>query len=137
MKTIVDYRQIVRMEGKEFDTSIKRHLHYDEPKENIIKIDTFEKLVELVEDECIYNAEITTTLFSKKKVISLFNAELFGYMCENWKVKITERNFKPFEILSVQKKDTRKNSFNTLMELLSADDFAEWCKDHEITTIYK
>ena len=136
MKTICDYRQFIEMDGKKFDTSIKRHLCYAEPEEMQRTVDTFEELVELVEKDFIYNAEIVTTLFGKKKV-KLFNADLFGYMIEDYHVRITEKNFKPFVIKGEVKKDTRKNSFNTLMDLLSANDFAEWCIDHGITTIYK
>ena len=129
MKTICDYRQIIKLEKEEFDTSFRRHLCYAEPKENERSIDTFEELVELVSNDSLYNATVGTTIFGKK-VVTLYK----GYLYDN-KRKITEKNFKPFIIISQMKEDTRKNSFNTLMELLSADDFAEWCKDHGITTI--
>lgn len=135
MKTIVDFRQIIILNGEEFDTSIRRHLYYKEPKKDILNIDTFEELVSLVEEDYIYNAKIKTSFFTKKKIVSLFNASAFGYMCESTTIEITEKKFKPFQIKCEYQKDTRKNSFNTLMELLSADDFAEWCKDHGITTI--
>lgn len=135
MKTIVDYRQKIILNGEEFDTSIRRHLCYAEPKKDILNIDTFEELVDLAEENYIYNAKVKTSFFTKKKIVSLFNADLFGYVSENYYINITEKNFKPFQIKCEYQKDTRKNSFNTLMELLSADDFAEWCKDHGITTI--
>ena len=131
MKTICDYRQIIKLEKEEFDTSFRRHLYYEEPRENIKNIDTFEELVELVSDDLLYNAIVSTTIFGKK-VVTLYKANLYDN-----KRKITEKNFKPFIIISQMKEDTRKNSFNTLMELLSAEDFAEWCKDHGITTICK
>ena len=131
MKTICDYRQIVKLEKEEFDTSFKRHLCYEVPEESVRSIDTFEELVGLVERNLIYNATVSTTIFGKK-VVTLFKADFYGS-----KRKITEKNFKPFVIINQMKEDTRKNSFNTLMELLSAEDFAEWCKDHGITTICK
>lgn len=131
MKTICDFRQIVKFEKEEFDTSLIRHLCYAVPEENQRSIDTFEELVELVERNLIYNATVRTTIFGKK-VVTLYKADLYDS-----KRKITEKNFKPFAILNQMKKDTRKNSFNTLMDLLNADDFAEWCKDHGITTICK
>jgi hypothetical protein len=136
MKTVCDFRQFIEMNGKRFDTSIKRHLSYTEPKEMQRTVNTFEELLELVEKDFIYNAEILTTLFGKKKV-KLFNADFFGYMVESYNVYVTEKNFKPFVIKGEIKEDTRKNSFETLMALLSAEDFAEWCVDHGITTIYK
>lgn len=129
MKTICDYRQIVVLNGEEFDTSIRRHLNYSEPEEFTRNIDIFEELIELVEDNAIFNATVEMTLFGKKKV-KLYKADFYDS-----KRIITEKNFKPFQVKCINKKDTRKNSFNTLMELLSADDFAEWCKDHGITTI--
>ena len=131
MKTICDYRQIVKLEKEEFDTSFKRHLCYEVPEESVRSIDTFEELVGLVERNLIYNATVSTTIFGKK-VVTLFKADFYDS-----KRKITEKNFKPFVINNQMKEDTRKNSFNTLMELLSAEDFAEWCKDHGITTICK
>ena len=131
MKTICDYRQIIKLEKEEFDTSFRRHLCYAEPKESERSIDTFEELVELVSNDSLYNATVGTTIFGKK-VVTLYKADLYDN-----KRKITEKNFKPFAILNQMKEDTRKNSFNTLMELLSAEDFAEWCKDHGITTICK
>ena len=137
MKKVCDFRQYIEMNGKRFDTSIKRHLCYTEPEEMERTVDTFEELVELVEMDFIYNAEISYTLFSNKKKVKLFNADLFGYMVENWNVYITEKNFKPFVIKRVVAEDKRKNSFDCLMNLLSAEHFAEWCKDHGITTIYK
>ena len=85
----------------------------------------------MVEKEVIYNAEIDTPLFfgkNKKRVI-LFNGD------ELTKVLITENNFKPFEVKSVNEIDNRKNSLKILMELLSAEDFAEWCKDRGIEKI--
>jgi hypothetical protein len=136
MKTVCDFRQFIEMNGKRFDTSIKRHLCYTEPEEMQRTVDTFEELLELVEKDFIYNAEILTTLFGKKKV-KLFNADNYGFMTESWNEYITEKNFQPFVIKGEVKKDTRKNSFETLMALLSAEDFAEWCVDHGITTIYK
>jgi hypothetical protein len=136
MKTVCDFRQFIEMNGKRFDTSIKRHLSYTEPKEMQRTVNTFEELLELVEKDFIYNAEILTTLFGKKKV-KLFNADFFGYMVESYNVYVTEKNFKPFVIKGEVKEDARKNSFETLMALLSAEHFAEWCVDHGITTIYK
>ena len=137
MKKVCDFRQYIEMNGKRFDTSIKRHLCYTEPEEMQRTVDTFEELVELVEKDFIRNAELRYTLFGNKKKVKLFNAELFGYMTENWNVYITEKNFKPFVIKGVVAEDKRKNSFDCLMNLLSAEHFAEWCKDHGITTIYK
>jgi hypothetical protein len=136
MKTVCDFRQFIEMNGKRFDTSIKRHLCYAEPEEMQRTVNTFEELLELVEKDFIYNAEILTTLFGKKKV-KLFNADFFGYMVESYNVYVTEKNFKPFVIKGEVKEDARKNSFETLMALLSAEHFAEWCVDHGITTIYK
>ena len=131
MKTICDYRQIVKLEKEEFDTSFKRHLCYEVPEESVRSIDTFEELVGLVERNLIYNATVGTTMFGKK-VVTLFKADFYDS-----KRKITEKNFKPFVIINQMKEDTRKNSFDCLMNLLSAEDFAEWCKDHGITTICK
>ena len=129
MKTVCDYRQIVKLDKEEFDTSFKRHLCYSEPKESVNSIDTFEQLVDIVQDNLLYNAELERTIFGKIRV-KLFKANFYG----NRKI-ITEKNFKPFVIINQMKKDTRKNSFNTLAELLSADDFAEWCKDHGIEKV--
>lgn len=131
MKTVCDYRQIIVLEKEEFDTSICRHLNYSEPTEFTREIDTFDELVDLVENDVIFNATIIMSLFGKKKV-KLCKADLF----DNKRI-ITEKNFKPFKIKCINKVDTRKNSFNTLMELLDADDFTEWCKDHGVTTICK
>lgn len=137
MKKVCDFRQYIEMEGKKFDTGIKRHLCYAEPEEMQRTVNTFEELVELVEMDFIYNATITYTLFGNKKKVKLFNADLFGFMTENYNVYITEKNFKPFVIKGVIAEDKRKNSFDCLMNLLSAEHFAEWCKDHGITTICK
>jgi hypothetical protein len=131
MKTVCDFRQIVKLDKEEFDTSFRRHLCYEEPRENVRSVDTFEELVEIVSNDLLYNATVGTTFFGKK-IVTLFKADLYDS-----KRKITEKNFKPFVIIQQMKEDTRKNSFNTLMELLSAEDFAEWCKDHGITTICK
>ena len=129
MKKVCDFRQIVKLDNEEFDTSFKRHLCYEEPKESVRSIDTFEELVDVVSRDLLYNATVSVTMYGKK-VVNLFKADFYDN-----KRKITEKNFKPFVIIQQMKKDERKNSFNTLMELLSAEDFAEWCKDHGITTI--
>lgn len=131
MKTVCDYRQIIVLGKEEFDTSICRYLNYSEPNEFTREIDTFAELVDLVEQDAIFNATIIMSLFGKKKV-KLYKADFY----DNRRI-ITEKNFKPFKVKCINKADTRKNSFNTLMELLDADDFAEWCKDHGITTICK
>lgn len=131
MKTVCDFRQIVKLDKEEFDTSFKRHLCYEEPKESVRSIDTFEELVEIVSNDLLYNATVGTTLLGKK-VVNLFKADFYDS-----KRKITKKNFKPFVIIQQMKEDTRKNSFDCLMNLLSAEDFAEWCKDHGITTICK
>ena len=130
-KTIVDYRQIIVLDGEEFDTSCKRHLSYDVPKETILKIDTFDRLLELIEKDCIFNARIELSMFKKEKIAILYKADLYDF-----KKVINRKTFKPFTIKCVNEIDTRHNSFKTLMELLEAEDFTEWCKDQGITTIY-
>ena len=135
MKTVCDFRQIIVMNGKKFDTSIKRHLQYHEPYEKEMEINSFDELWELAKEEYIFNAECTYSLFGAKRIVKFFNAENFGYMNTHYYEYVKEKDFKPFKIELIMKKDTRKNSIKTLMELLSAKDFAEWCKDHGISVV--
>lgn len=130
MKKVVDFRQIIVLEKEEFDTSFRRHLCYSEIDDFTRKVDTFEELVALVEDDAIFNAKVETSMFTGKKTVVLYKADLY----DNKRV-ITKKKFKPFEIKCVHLESTGKNSFNDLMELLSAEDFAEWCKDHGIQKI--
>ena len=130
-KTIVDYRQIIVLNGEEFDTSWKRHLSYDVPKETRIEINTFDELLELIENDCIFNASIELSMFKKEKIAILYKTNLYDS-----KRVIKRKTFKPFTIKCINEVDTRHNSFKTLMELLDAEDFTEWCKDQGITTIY-
>ena len=130
-KTIVDYRQIIVLNGEEFDTSWKRHLSYDVPKETRIEINTFDELLELIENDCIFNASIELSMFKKEKIAILYKTNFYDS-----KRVIKRKTFKPFTIKCINEVDTRHNSFKTLMELLDAEDFTEWCKDQGITTIY-
>jgi hypothetical protein len=73
MKKILDYRCYISTDGKHyFDTSIRYHLTYTEPKEQkVTVIMTFDDLVRVVKNGAIMNAELTHTFFRRKPMVEL------------------------------------------------------------------
>ena len=131
MRRLVDLRCYVAVNGNEYyDTSIHYNLHYvevfdDEPVEYSYK--TFRGAKEAIEDERVLNASIRHTFFRSQPVLYIRTAELAP------DIKLTAKNFKSLKIKWVAEVPSKKLTIKDLASLLSAEDFAEWLKDHGIS----
>ena len=132
MKKVVDFRQYVSFDnGETFqDTSIWRHLHYEEPIEEEVKVlETFEQAYDYIKEKSLMNAEIDATFFRGRKQIHISTAD---FDCRR---TFTEKNFKPIIVKSVFQEETSGLSMKSLASMLSAEEFCEWLKDRGITQI--
>lgn len=131
MRRVVDLRCYVAVNGNEYyDTSIHYNLHYvevfdDEPVEYNYK--TFKGAKEAIEDERVLNASVGHTFFHHNPVLYIRTAELAP------DIKLTAKNFKSLKIKWVAEVPSKKLTIKDLASLLSAEDFAEWLKDHGIS----
>lgn len=130
MKKILDYRCYISTDGKHyFDTSIRYHLTYTEPRaEKVLTINTFDELVEAVKNKVIMNAELIHTFFKRKPMVELH----LGWDNDYW---VTEKNFKPIYIKKVWEELTEQKSFSTLADLLPAEEFVEYVIDRRMSGV--
>lgn len=134
MKKIYDRRVLVKIDGwKEFeDTSIFSHLRYEEEEfaneDFNYRFETFEDVKKAIEEGWIINAESTTTLFKKRPLLKLSASNL------DCSLSFTERNFKPIEVKIVYVEESGL-SIRTIADLLNANDFCEFLKDRNISSV--
>lgn len=130
MKTILDYRCYISTDNKHyFDTSIRYHLTYTEPKsEKVLIINTFDELVEAVKNKVIMNAKLTHTFFKRRPMVELHQGWDNDYC-------VTERNFKPIYVKEVWEELTEQKSLSTLADLLPAEEFVEYVIDRGISCV--
>lgn len=132
MKELYNYRFKYQIEGdKDFiDTSIWRHVRYLLPEEAQsygFTIKSFAELLGLVKDNLFMNAEIGKTTFTKKPLVRLSNPDCMA-------IRVTEKNFKPINV-KIEYNKMESLTIKSLSEMLSADDFINYLKDHGITKI--
>lgn len=131
MKQIVDYRVLISIDGGKFeDTSIWKHLSYEEPKEErITELNTFAEAYEAIKNDKIMNAVAGYTFFRSRPQIELSTA--------NWDCRktMTEKNFKKITVKEMWATCNEKNTIKGLASMLSAEEFCEWLKDHGISQI--
>lgn len=130
MKNVYDYRFKIKMSGyKNFvDTSLFYHLRYidsEEARNNTYTIKTFDELVKKVENNFM-NAEISKNFFGKT-IVRISDSE---HSCS---IKVTEKNFKPIEILIEYR--PLNLTFSKLANYLKADSFCEYLRDRGIKKI--
>lgn len=131
MKKVVDLRCYVAVNGSEYyDTSIHYNFHYaevfdEEPVEYNYK--TFRGAKEAIEDERVLNARVGYTFFKHNPVLEIHTAELSP------DIKVTAKNFESLKIRWVTEVPSKKLTIKDLANLLPAEDFAEWLKDHGIS----
>lgn len=104
------------------------YLVYEEPKDEIIKIfSTFEQAYRAIAQGAIRRAHTTTTLFGKPQ-IKICYGTLYRDNC-----LMTARNFKGIATKTCYEDTNRKWTIKDLSQYLSAEQFADWLKDHGIT----
>ena len=130
MKKILDYRCYISTDGEHyFDTSIRYHLTYTEPRaEKVLTINTFDKLVEAVKNKVIMNAGLTHTFFRRKPMVELRQGWDNDYF-------VTEKNFKPIYVKEVWEELTEQKSFSKLADMLPAEEFVEYVIDRGMTGV--
>ena len=127
MKKVYDRTVLIKLSNSKVwqETSWFHHYHYiDEEPENRYyykKAETFSQACEYT--KYIYNANVITTLFTKKPMIEMNIGDS--------RVTYTEKNFKPFEIKIVYK-EVNYLSMSDLSSMLTADEFCEYLKDRNI-----
>ena len=131
MKKICDLRCYVAIGKQDYaDTSIWKHLWYCESGTTEEYITSWGDLYELVKEHGIRNAELTTNLFGKP-VVKIGWADIYKS-----KAKITYRNFRPIKVKWAAEPVDTVYSIKDLADLLPAEDFCEYFKDHNINIAY-
>lgn len=132
MKKLFIYQEQVAIgNGEYYDTSIYTHLHYAEPKEKEeYVIDNFEKAYEIIKENKIFNASVTSTLFRNRPQIQITYGGV-DLRC----IRMTKKNFKPIKIQKFYTEYKYKVTIQDLIRMLPADEFCEWLKDHDVTQI--
>lgn len=127
MKKIYNVRQTVTIDnGRTFDTSIHWHLKYMEAiNPRVIVLQTFDDLMDYVENNNILNSTVYKGIFGKP-IVRLFNAGSLG------NTYIRPNNFKPVTVTLACEQPHREMPISDLAELLSADDFCEYLRDNGI-----
>lgn len=135
MKKLVDLRCMVAVgDGEYYDTSIWKHIHYVDAKEiaNVeYTLNTWEEALEEAKNGKVRGLKIERTLFGNRPYLEVHRGD-FG---EN-DVSITEKKFKPIHVRwEFEEFDAKAYTIKELANLLSAEDFCEWLKDHGITKL--
>ena len=127
MKQICNFRCYVAVGKKDYeDTSMWKHLRYCKPGATEEYVTSWGDLYDLVEEHHIRNAELTTNLFGKP-VVKIGWADIYKR-----KTKITARNFHHIWVKWSAKPVERFYSIKDLADMLPAEDFCEYLKDHGI-----
>lgn len=127
MKKICDLRCYVAIgKGVYEDTSMWRHLRYCEPGETEEYVTSWGDLYDLVKEHHIRNAELTANLFGNL-VVKIEWADIYKS-----KAKITYRNFKGVRVKWAAEPYDKIYTIKDLAEMLPAEDFCEYLKDHNI-----
>ena len=125
MKKMYDRVVLIKLSNSEVwqDTSWFHHYHYVEVEREVFyeKVETFSQACEST--KYIYNANVITTLFTKKPMIEMNVGDS--------RITYTEKNFKPFEVKVVYKK-INYLSMSELSSMLTADEFCEYLRDRNI-----
>ncbi|MBQ8792763.1 MAG: hypothetical protein IJZ62_04040 [Clostridia bacterium] len=132
MKEIKNYRHYFAIGNEEYyDTSIWDDLHYCESKrDKVFELNTFEEVVQAIENGLIHQAEVGRTFFGNKPMIILHTDDLYGF-----KIKMTEKNFKPVRVKHTWEDYKQRITINSLAKELPADEFCEYLKDRGIFQI--
>lgn len=127
MKQICNLRCYVAIGKKEYeDTSMWKHLRYCETGMVEERVTSWNALCYLVEEHHIRNAELDRNLFGKA-VVKIGWADIYKR-----KARITARNFRSVKVKWVAKPVERLYSIKDLADMLPAEDFCEYLKDHGI-----
>ena len=127
MKQICNLRCYVAIGKKDYeDTSMWKHLRYCTPSMIEERVTSWDALWYLVEEHHIRNAEQDSNLFGKA-VVKIGWADIYKR-----KTKITARNFRSVKVKWVAKPVERIYSIKELADMLPAEDFCEYLKDHGI-----
>lgn len=127
MKKICNLRCYVAIgKGEYEDTSFWEHLRYCEPGANEEYIASWGDFYDLVREHRIRNAELTANLFNNL-VVEIGKASL-----DKPKTKITYRNFKGVRVKWAAEPYDKIYTIKDLAEMLPAEDFCEYLKDHNI-----
>lgn len=132
MKEMYDYRFKYKMAGWDHfvDAGLWNHYKYLTPEQaqkKTITIQTFDELVAFVEKGSFMNANCYKNLFGKD-VVSLVNVETFEDFAS---IRITARNFQPFEICYEYSKVDLP--IIKLTKILTASEFIEYLKDRGLS----
>lgn len=132
MKEIKNYRHYFAIGNEEYqDTSMWDALHYCESKrDKTFELNTFEEVVQAIENGLIHRAEVGRTFFGNKPMIILNTDDLYGFS-----IKMTEKNFKPIRVKHAWEDYKKIISINALAKELPADEFCEYLKDRGIFQI--
>ena len=134
MKKLVNLRCCVAIGNDDYcDTSIWSHIHYVEMSEcDTIEytFETFKEAFAAVHDHKIRNAEIGYTLFRNRPIIEISWGDFYRNKSE-----MTEKTFKPIRVKWDWQEVTRMFTMKNLSDLLPAEQFCEWLKDHGITMV--
>ena len=127
MKQICDFRCYVAIGKKDYeDTSMWKHLRYCEEGKVEESIQSWKVLCDLVKEHHIRNAELDTNLFGKP-VVKIGWADVYKS-----KARITARNFYLVKVKWAAEPVERLYSIKDLADMLPAEDFFEYLKDHGI-----
>lgn len=131
MKKLVNYRMYISVNGGEWkDTSVYNHIRYMEESE----CETYEsrellfdEAFKLVEEGFIMNAECDRTFFTHKPRIRLSVSGLFF----EGPLYYTKRTLQTLKIK--EEYLPYNDSIENIAALLTAEEFCEYLKDHDIT----
>ena len=133
MKKLVNLRCYAAVGKNDLcDTSIWNHIRYVEVAETNsteFTLETFEEAFAAVRDNRIRNAETGCTLFRNRPTIEI------GWGDFRSKSEMTEKTFKPVRVKWEWEEVTRMYTMKDLADLLPAEQFCEWLKDHGITMV--
>lgn len=138
MKKVYDRRVLVKADGwTDFeDISILMHLQYEDEelasKEFLYRFKTFEEMKAKIEEGYIFNAEVTTTFFTRQPKIKINTVNSLLHYSPA--VEMTKKNFKPIEVKIVYE-EKNDLSIKTLANLLDADTFCEYLRDRNISSL--
>ena len=134
MKKLVNLRCYAAVGKNDLcDTSIWNHIRYVEVAETNsteYTLDTFEEAFAAVADNHIRNAETSCTLFFSRPTIEMKWGDIYKPT-----TVLTAKTFKPIRVKWVWEEVTRRYTMKDLADLLPADQFCEWLKDHGITMV--
>lgn len=134
MKKLVNLRCYAAVGKNDFcDTSIWNHIRYVEVAETNsteYTLETFEQAFAAVADNHIRNAETSTTFFGNRPTIEMKWGDIYKPT-----TVLTAKTFKPVRVKWMWEEVERMYTMKDLADLLPAEQFCEWLKDHGITMV--